>query len=414
MITNVTTTATPYLVKLPGRAGFYFQRKVPADLVRSIGRRLWRWKAGNTLTEARKAVVKGLNKTDVLIAQHRGEVTPALLKHIDENLTPDPLTVITRDFKEVDGQEVEVTVEDQLTPQDLYPRFSEEAAQRLVERQEGKGRKAEDLVNLAARLKQPAPSTKRTWMAYISKAMSVANRQCIDEFTEDDARKYRDHLIDTCGGNTTKSRIRSVKGLFNVAKDEGWIKTNPFDCISLRYIKTKTTQKEVKRLDDIDKLVSNLPEHHQCLYWIMRCTGTHVSEAAGLRYEDIDPAGRVIHVRANELRPLKNDFRKRELPIIEALNDKLNELLKQQDSGYIFPGLYNERIERWGQGMNWERRLGISPKACRDAVATTLRDADINERVLGAILGHTPKNSTGVYGAVSMEAKQRALENLIK
>ena len=66
----------------------------------------------------------------------------------------------------------------------------------------------------------------------------------------------------------------------------------------------------------------------------MRFTGTHVSEAAGLRHEDIDLAGGVIHVRPNELRPLKNDFRKRDLPIIKALKDKLNELLRQQDSGW--------------------------------------------------------------------------------
>ena len=47
--------------------------------------------------------------------------------------------------------------------------------------------------------------------------------------------------------------------------------------------------------------------------------------------------------------------------------------------------------------MGWTRKIGVSPKACRDCVATTLRDADVNERVIGALLGHTPDNSTGVY-----------------
>ena len=98
-----------------------------------MGKRLWRWKAGDTFTEARKAAVEGLHKTDVLIAEHRGEVTPTMLEHIDKNTTHNPLTITTRDFKEVDGQEVEVTVEEELTPQDLYPRHSAEAAQRLVD-----------------------------------------------------------------------------------------------------------------------------------------------------------------------------------------------------------------------------------------------------------------------------------------
>jgi site-specific recombinase XerD len=62
--------------------------------------------------------------------------------------------------------------------------------------------------------------------------------------------------------------------------------------------------------------------------------------------------------------------------------------------------------------MSWDRKIGITPKVCRDTVATTLRDADVNERVLGSILGHTPKNSTGLYCSVSTEAKLKVLQNL--
>jgi integrase len=341
-------------------------------------------------------------------------VTPELLEAIDNNQTSNPLTVTTRDFKEVDEEEVEVTVTEQLTPEELYPRHSAEDAHMLVQRQAGKGRSAEDLLRQAIRLKQPALTTQKGWERYLSDALTIANRSFIDEFNEDDARKYRDHLIDTLNGTTVKNRIRSVKGLFNVAKDEGWIETNPFDCVNLKYIKASPKAKEVRRLDEVDKSVCKLVEYQQCLYWLMRYTGTHVSEAAGLRFEDIDLAGGVIHIRANELRPLKNNYRTRDLPIIKPLQQKPKELLPKQDTGHIFPGLYDEKYSRRGNGMHWQHFIDISPKACRDAVATASRDADVNERVLGAILGHTPKSSTGVYGSVSMEAKQKALEALIK
>ena len=92
--------------------------------------------------------------------------------------------------------------------------------------------------------------------------------------------------------------------------------------------------------------------------------------------------------------------------------DVLSALPEGSAAAQVFPGLYDEKYQRWGNGMSWHRRIGISPKACRDAVATTLRDAEVNERVLGSILGHTPKNSTELYGSVSMEAKKKALENL--
>ena len=236
MITKVTTATTPYLTKLPGRSGFYFQRKVPADLVKSIGKKLWRWKAGNTLLEARKEAAHGLLKTDVLIAQHRGKVTPELLEWVDERASSGFLEELR---------------EQQLTPQDIYPRHSEEDAQRLVQRQAGQGHTAEDLLNQAVRLKQPAPSTQGEWTRHLNKMMEVTRRKSVDEVTDADARKYRDHLLDSVSGATTKTRLRYVKALFAVAKDEGWIETNPFEVINLRYIKSKSTPKEVKLLNTL-------------------------------------------------------------------------------------------------------------------------------------------------------------------
>jgi len=398
VITTVTTSTTPYLTKLPGRSGFYFQRKVPADLVKSIGKRLWRWKAGNTLLEARKEAAHGLLKTDVLIAQHRGTITPELLEWIDQR---------------ADSGFLEELREQALTPQDIYPQHSAEDAHRLLQRQAGQGHTAEDLLNQAVRLKQPAPSTQGEWTRHLNKVMEVTRRRSVDEVTEADARKYRDHLLDSVSGATTKTRLRYARALFAVAKDEGWIESNPFEVINLRYIKSKATPKQVKLLDEVDKQVDVLPDYQQCLYWLMRFTGTHVSEAAGLRYEDIDLKAGVIHIRSNDLRPLKNPYRTRDLPIIQPLQEKLSKLLRKQSSGHIWPGLYDEEYARWGNGLRWDRRLGISPKACRDAVATQLRDGDINERVLGAVLGHTPKTSTGVYGSVSMDAKKKLLSKLI-
>ena len=393
-----TKHTTPYLTKLPGRSGFYFQRKVPADLVKAVGKRLWRWKAGNTLLEARKESAHGLLKTDALIAMHRGTITPELLEWIDER----PTAGIQEELQQHG-----------LTPQTFYPHHSPEDAERLVQRQAGVGHRAEDLINQAIRLKQPAPSTQIEWRNHLGKAMAVAKRQNIDEVTEADARKYRDYLLDTVSGSTTKTRIRYVKALFNVARDEGWIDNNPFDCINMSYIKTKATPKQVKLLDEADSKVDVLPDYQQLIYWLMRYTGTHVGEAAGLRFEDIDLKSGVIHIRSNQLRPLKNEYRTRDLPIINTLKEKLTVLLRKQASGHIFPGLYDEKNARWGNKLRWERHLHITPKACRDAVATQLRDAEINERVLGSILGHTPRSSTGVYGSVSMEAKRNALDKLM-
>ena len=242
--------------------------------------------------------------------------------------------------------------------------------------------------------------------------VKVSKTNDITEISEDNARAYRDHLLDTVAGFTARTRINYLKGLFTVAVEEGWIQSNPFDCIKLKYIKTKPTKKEAVTLNDIDPKVYTLPQFEQ-FYWIMRYTGTHVGEAACVKREDIDLEAGVIHIRPHKLRPLKNSYRERDLPIIESLDTKFKSLLpKQVKQDHIFLYLYDEKRFRWGQRHRWTRHLGISPKACRDAVATILRNNDINERVLGSILGHTPENSKGLYGAVSLEAKLKKLQHL--
>ena len=151
----------------------------------------------------------------------------------------------------------------------------------------------------------------------------------------------------------------------------------------------------------------------QVLYWIMRFTGTHVSEAAGLLKDDVNLDQGVINVRPNDQRPLKNEYRERDLPIIKPLADKLEDWLPRQSDGHLFLQFFDSKVNRWGHKLPWKRKLGVSPKACRDAVATTLRDHDVNERVIGSILGHTPQTSTGQYGTASMEAKLNALNCLV-
>jgi len=397
----------PYLKRVPNRSGIYFQRAVPRPLQRKLGKKSWQWKAGDTLIEARRNVQLFLAKTDLEIAQATGTVNDALLDHVDG--------------LDVSGFQEDLQAQ-ALQPQDIYPRHSLEDAHSLVERQERReqglpyaDRTWSDLLTLCTRLKQPAPSTQAEWKRRTEEVERVTTVSDPSQLTEDHVRRYRDHLLDTVANTTLKTRIRYLRAMYEVAVAEDWLPKNPFDCINLRFIKGTSKKKEVVRLGEVDQKVrdGSIPSYQQTLYWLMRFTGCHVSEAAGIQYKDIDLTNNVLIIKSNELRPLKNQYRERELPIIEELKEHLVDLPKGSDAGQVFPGLYDERYQRWGNGMSWHRKIGVSPKACRDAVATTLRDAEVNERVLGSILGHTPKNSTGLYGSVSMKAKKKALENLV-
>jgi len=169
--------------------------------------------------------------------------------------------------------------------------------------------------------------------------------------------------------------------------------------------------KEVVSLELADANVGKLSEREQILYWVIRYTGLHISEAAGIRPEDIRDG--CLHIVPWDRRPLKNDYRSRVLPIPAKLKEKLSTITGLPTDRELGWFLWSESrgIYETPSG-SWKRKLGVSPKALRDNVATTLRSHDVNERTIGSLLGHTPRNSTGIYGSVSLEAKAAALSLL--
>ncbi|MDC0277618.1 site-specific integrase [bacterium] len=408
----MSTSSPRYLTRRTGRDGWYFIRSVPPKLRATIGCSTWRRKAGNTLSEAKRNALTFLEETDQLIREAKGQ-----------QLTPEQKILSLLPQREqipedVDAHElVSINSREPMYLDDLgtiNPRYEElhDLAKGVLEGTAKPPKTAKDLLTLADLLKSPAPSTRKEWEIHMGKLMEHSHKQFITALTREDALSYRQHLLQTTAASTTKTRLRYLSGLFNVAVDEGWIDSNPIEGLTKR-VRSKTTVKEVVRLDDADQRWQNLPKHHQLLWHVLRWTGSHASEAAGLRWEDIDMDGATISFRGHETRPLKNAFRQRVIPI----HPKLMEILQAEDrgsAGLIFPWAYNPNRARWAEGMHWNDILGLSPKATRDWAASCLRMKDVNERTIGKLFGHSPsRNSiTGVYGGVDLETMRTALSQL--
>ena len=105
-----------YVKSIPGRSGYYFQRAVPRQLQDKIGKKTWIWKAGDSLEEARRKLAEYLIETDALIANAKGEVTMALVQHLDASVKR--------------GEQLP----DDVHPDDLFPRHSVDDQQRLFDR----------------------------------------------------------------------------------------------------------------------------------------------------------------------------------------------------------------------------------------------------------------------------------------
>ena len=92
--------------------------------------------------------------------------------------------------------------------------------------------------------------------------------------------------MERCQPSIVRTRLRFLNGLFSVAVEDGWVQVNPFFELTKR-VRGRAKKKEVVLLDQGDKDWTKLPQHHQLLWHLLRWTGSHASEAAGLRWSDI-------------------------------------------------------------------------------------------------------------------------------
>ena len=278
-------------------------------------------------------------------------------------------------------------------------------------------RTAQELINLATTLKQPARATQELWERHLGSLMDCAGRKSITEVTEAEVLQFHDEQLQSgIAVSSLKTKLRYVRALMELAKDQKWIDSNPADG-GAKHLRVKQTDKQVVRLDQADEHWEELHEQQHLLWNLCRWTGARISEVPGLTLMDIDLEQGLIQITPTEQRPLKNYFRKGAIPV----NPNLLPLLKKgvaQDKRdkqeMLFPWAYNSERNRWCEGISWKRKLGITPRATRDWAASCLRGKGCNERVIGKLFGHRPTKQeiTGVYGSADMDALRRSIELL--
>ena len=102
-------------------------------------------------------------------------------------------------------------------------------------------------------------------------------------------------------------------------------------------------------LSRVDSVVETcvLKNGNELVYWICGLLGTHVSEAAGMLHRDIGIKNNVVCIRPSNLRPVKNEFRKRTLPITPKLKEKIKQLYQPGKNGeQIDIRFYNDKAKR--------------------------------------------------------------------
>ena len=174
--------------------------------------------------------------------------------------------------------------------------------------------------------------------------------------------------------------------------------------------------------EELDAIRSNLKgRRDKFLFLTLIYTGMRISEALGLKYEDIYDD--TIHIRrqwnAGEIKPPKSGS-ERDIPMHHVLIEALPEhIRKYKNSEYIFTTksgeLYNDGNLR-REAARFYKKINVPQKAFhsfRATFATNLCRNEVPLEVASKLLGHSSVEVTAKYYTfVAQDRKKKAIDRL--
>lgn len=242
-----------YLIQLKGRSGYYAQRAVPKHLQARLGTKLWRKKAGNSLSEARRFLPGFLAWTEEQITATRSEHR-VLTREEDLLLARGrPINEILSYWPQIDHDDVEAV--SKMPPVQLVT--------------------VDEIISKSVALKKPAKGTIKEWNNSFKLFTDFTGSPYPLSATRNDAQQFRDHLIDTYKVSTAKKVIRFLSGHWELCVDEGVIEKNIWNGV-LKYVKNEDRKEKEFAYIEVDKKAQALDPQQKMLYDIIRYTGLRI------------------------------------------------------------------------------------------------------------------------------------------
>ncbi|QEM68923.1 tyrosine-type recombinase/integrase [Geobacter sp. FeAm09] len=210
------------------------------------------------------------------------------------------------------------------------------------------------------------------------------------------------------------SRIRNIliplRAVWNDACDQyRWNMRSPFETIHKKLPDVEKEAPVVFRFDEWQAIMEQVDPYYKPLVDIMVMTGMIGSELAGLRKSDVGANHINIQnaiVLTVEKKKLKNGYRKRKQPITRALRERLEEVMAQFNSEYVFT-MKGGRKFSYGSFKKtvWEKAFKAAgleykrPYTTRHTFAAWSLTLRMDPNRLVSLMGHASKQMVyEVYG----------------
>ena len=206
-----------------------------------------------------------------------------------------------------------------------------------------------------------------------------------------------------------------LRAIWNDAIEEyQWERPDPFNFVK-RFLKRnlkerpKKSDPKVFRFEEWIQVIENINPYYRIIAEVMLMTGMIGSEIAGLKKEAIKEDHIIINnsiVRNHEKANLKTEYRKRNIPLTNALQERLNIAIERSDSEYVFTmksgrifDVDSFRKNAWTTAL---KKAGIQyrvPYTTRHTFAAWALTLNMNPNKLVNLMGHGSKKMVyEVYG----------------
>lgn len=212
----------------------------------------------------------------------------------------------------------------------------------------------------------------------------------------------------TLGPRTVRHTLTLTRRILNSAVEDGLIAANP--AAAVRPPKAPVRREVHLSDDDVKVIIGDAPDAYRWLVVALTGLGLRISEACGLRVEDVDFLRRVVRVR-QQLRPdgtygkLKTDESPRDIPaddeVLAALAEQIR--LYPRTDGLVFSSAFGRHLTRAAAGHVFAKvaedsGIAVSPHSLRHYFGASLLTRGVNVVAVSRWLGHsTPTVTLSVY-----------------
>jgi len=257
----------------------------------------------------------------------------------------------------------------------------------------------------------------------------------IEAFTSEDARVFRQWLLDGAGRKkpsskkTAANKIKTITAVFSQAMAEGLINTNPLASLKALPSDNKLTRQPFT-MDEVNRLILNSPDNEwRGLITVAAFTGLRLGDCMGLVWDDVNlGAGYVETVPAKT----KRSNRVVKIPITPTLRAYLEAIPEDDRCGHVLKSLsqvsqtgrtgvslqFVELMEKAGVGRGKSQNNGSKTfyergfHSLRHTLTSWMANANVPEEIRMKILGHSTQSVHALYTHLGDETLALAMAGI--